>query len=442
MSYKLVALAGPLKSQTFVLPRVATTIGADPMSDITWPDPQLASHHAIIRWEGDHFSLTDLHGASDTFLNGEAIRRATALNHGDQIRIGASTFLYIAIPQAQSGIHYGKGAGTQNKTEPAPQRERPLRLMLIVLLIAVAILAAFAIWVLPGLWDYLLPSAAPTHTPPPTGTATRPIMDRPTATLTPRSQYYPVPQLISPPQDAANSAFELQWSWQGALRVDEWYSVWVWQEGTSPRSVAWTKEPRYEVTQRLGAGVYNWQVVVVQGMTQGNWQRDLSAPSAVRRFTLQGYTPTVTTSYTPTPSMTPTATATPTVTQTPLPISQVIITGLVYDGQLGQAAGIVNAEVRIYLGSDRQTVYTDLRGMYRADFRLPGSGSNVPIDVLIVAAGYDPASEKAMLNSYEPGVVQQINLTTELFRSPTQTATWLPPTATWTPMATTVTPVP
>ncbi|NLS79954.1 MAG: hypothetical protein GXY76_22160, partial [Chloroflexi bacterium] len=198
----------------------------------------------------------------------------------------------------------------------------------------------------------------------------------------------------------------------------------------------------------LASGTYGWQVVVVQGVMQGQHQRDLSAPSEVRQFSILSRTATLTprptSTHTPTPSVTSTATA----TQTPEPVVLMIITGRVYDARLGPASPLPGAEVRVYLAEHRAIVRSDAAGQYRAEFRLRGQISGQRLDLLVAMPGYDPGAEHVLLGSYPPASTQTLLADVALVRSATPTATWLPPTATPSPpptmtsMPTTLTPAP
>lgn len=448
MPNRLIALEGPLQGRVFPLPHVTTTLGDDPFSHISWSDPALEPEHAHIRWNGQHFELFDL-SEKGTYLNGEPVEDSVVLEPRDKIRIGQGIFLFATGSDAPPPGSATSSEPTRRRKQPAGHSEplaRNLRLMAGVLIIAIIILVIFALFVMPGIWGLLLPVATETPTatasPSPSRTLITPTTTSQaavTATPVPESRYYPVPLLLAPQDGTVGTEFTLQWSWQGALDVDEWYSVWVWREGEAPKSLAWTKDLYYHVGQSLGSGVFRWQVIVVQGLTQGNWQRDLSAPSETRRFTLLAFTATPTWTPTFTYTATPTPTSTPTATHTPEPVSRVIITGQVYNAQQGLFSPLPNAQVRVYLGPYRQAVQANSAGRYRVEFQLTGQDTAVPVDVLVAAPGYEPGIGNALLDRYAPGMTQQVTLDVGLHPSPTVTPTWLPPTATPTPIPPTAT---
>lgn len=433
MGYKLVVLAGPLAGQRFILPSVPTTIGADPLSHITWPDEQLAAHHAEIRWQEGRHILRDLGSASGTFVNGRRIAAPQPLRPGDEIWIGNCVFRYAATP-------------TSAPTAIAPVR-RPRRRATIVLAAAAAITVAVSALLIfqgiPQILNRLLPAtplaSSPVQTPEVswTITPTYTLAPSPASAETPGPRRYPPPELLAPAEGAAGVALTLQWSWQGILGPDEWYAVWVWKEEDAPQSLTWTRVPQCEVGPGLAPGTYNWQVVVVQGVVQGSWQRDLSPPSEIRRFKLVPLTATPTPSATSTPSATPSPSATPTATWTPEPSAYIIIHGQVYDGRQGPGAPLPDAEVKVYLDGQRHTVRSDPAGKYRVEvtLRLPDLRGEqarpeaLPrVDLIASTPGYEPGMGQALLGAIAAGQTYTLSVDLALFPAATATPTWLPPT--------------
>ncbi len=445
MGTRLVALQGPLAGQTFPLPPLLATIGADPLSDITWPDEALAAQHALLRWDGQRHILEDLGSAGGTSINGQRMTDSQALQPGDEVEIGASLFRYeVSRPSREPSP---VSAPPVAEAAPAPvlhatgQGERLGSFPLVPLVALALAMAAVLLWLAPALRDRAAASPTITVSAPTAQSFPSPTLGpalEPTWTPEPENtpRYYPVPALLSPPQDAQGTTHELQWSWQGALGLDEWYSVWVWRSDASPHSLAWTKEPRMEVGAGLAPGAYHWQVVVVQGVMQGQHQRDLSAPSEIRRFTIPPLTATLTPRPTGTNTATPAPTQTATSTRTPQPIALVIVAGQVYDARFGPAAPLANAEIRIYAADQRAIVRSGASGQYRAEFRLRSESSGQPLDLLAIAPGYEPGVAHLTLGSYLPETTQVTTVNLALIPSSTPTATWLPPIPTLTPTAT------
>ena len=446
MSAKLDALAGPLAGQSFSLPPVLTTIGADPFSHITWDDPKLAPQHTRITWQGGCHVLADLAISHGTAINGRRVRAPRTLQSGDEIRIGQSLFRYVSPGQEQA-VATPADAPLQAKRHASRKELRaprlpPLPLVLALVTIALASVALLIRWALPDAVPTGSPSetATPAINSAPTGAAT----PEPNATFTPlvtpmpasEPRAYPVPVPISPADSASGAQALLQWSWRGTLGTDEWYSVWLWREDEEPHSLAWTKETRYEIGESIGAGRFSWQVTVVQGAIQGNWQRDLSAPSEARRFTLLPLTPTRTPSRTATHTATATPSPTVTITPTPEPMARIMVAGRVYDARGDPSTPLANVSLRIYLGGHRATASTNALGQYVVEFSLSGRGGHQQIELLASLPGFEPGVGNASLSGYAPGMTEQVNLDLELYPQATSTPTWIPPTATPSPWPT------
>ena len=72
------------------------TIGRGQTCDIIFDrDSMVSRRHAILRREGNHYTVADLGSSNGTFLNDLEIREPTPLNHGDRILIGQHELLYL-----------------------------------------------------------------------------------------------------------------------------------------------------------------------------------------------------------------------------------------------------------------------------------------------------------------------------------------------------------
>jgi pSer/pThr/pTyr-binding forkhead associated (FHA) protein len=81
------------------LAQAETQIGKGPRNDLVIADPAVSSAHAIIRAEGDHFTISDLGSRNGTFVNGSRLSQTQQLQHGDVIGIGLSK-LTFRLPDA------------------------------------------------------------------------------------------------------------------------------------------------------------------------------------------------------------------------------------------------------------------------------------------------------------------------------------------------------
>jgi pSer/pThr/pTyr-binding forkhead associated (FHA) protein len=78
----------PVNNQEFVIGR-----GAD--CDLRLTDDDVSRHHCSIHSSGDEPLLLDLGSANGTFLNGQRIRSQSVLNSGDQISLGAHSYVVL-----------------------------------------------------------------------------------------------------------------------------------------------------------------------------------------------------------------------------------------------------------------------------------------------------------------------------------------------------------
>ena len=99
MAARLMAVAGPLEGSTFAIPDAGLTIGRDPDNALCIADDRHTSRrHAAISEEGQLFTLRDVSGGH-TFVNG-IVAAEHPLEHGDEIKIGRSVFLFVAESNA------------------------------------------------------------------------------------------------------------------------------------------------------------------------------------------------------------------------------------------------------------------------------------------------------------------------------------------------------
>lgn len=100
---------------------VAITVGRLPTQDIVVPDREVSREHAVLRKEGEVFSVEDLGTTLGTTVNGEPIKRHE-LCPGDVIRIGPLAMKFGQRPEPirpGAGIHFA----SELKGFPAPGAE-------------------------------------------------------------------------------------------------------------------------------------------------------------------------------------------------------------------------------------------------------------------------------------------------------------------------------
>ena len=91
---RLVALSGPLKGQVITL-TAETSIGRGSSNNVAISDPSLSRRHCLITGAEAGFTLTDLESSNGAYVNGVPVRERL-LEHGDQIALGDSVFLFLS----------------------------------------------------------------------------------------------------------------------------------------------------------------------------------------------------------------------------------------------------------------------------------------------------------------------------------------------------------
>src|SRR5947208_10562779 len=94
MNPRLITSAGPLKGTTIRLIEEETSVGREDSNRLKIADPALSRRHCCVRQQAGRFKLSDLDSLNWTFVNGLPIKDRF-LEHGDQIRIGDSLFLFL-----------------------------------------------------------------------------------------------------------------------------------------------------------------------------------------------------------------------------------------------------------------------------------------------------------------------------------------------------------
>jgi transcriptional regulator with GAF, ATPase, and Fis domain len=94
MKPTLVALFGPLQGSSVELNEEEVSIGRDVTNRLSIQDPLLSRRHCVIKRDGDGFQVIDLDSRNGIFVNNIPVQKHL-LQHGDQIEIGDSLFLFI-----------------------------------------------------------------------------------------------------------------------------------------------------------------------------------------------------------------------------------------------------------------------------------------------------------------------------------------------------------
>jgi Nif-specific regulatory protein len=99
MTARLHAVAGPLEGSAFPLPEGEFSIGRDDDNLIcVAADDHASRRHAVIHAQHQQFTLRDCTGRGRTYVNQLAVDERL-LEHGDEIRIGRSVFVFLLDAQ-------------------------------------------------------------------------------------------------------------------------------------------------------------------------------------------------------------------------------------------------------------------------------------------------------------------------------------------------------
>src|SRR5215471_9069488 len=106
---RLVAVAGPLQGSIHPLETDEFTIGRDVSNSLPLSDSKASRRHSVLTRNGESFEISDCESTNGTFVNGLPASRRR-LEHGDQIEIGSSKFLFLLRDADSDGHGGGDGA--------------------------------------------------------------------------------------------------------------------------------------------------------------------------------------------------------------------------------------------------------------------------------------------------------------------------------------------
>jgi pSer/pThr/pTyr-binding forkhead associated (FHA) protein len=84
----VVTSEGPLRGRVLVVDDDELVLGRRETSDLVLSDPHVSRSHAVIRRQSGAVWVEDLGSTGGTFVNGDQIASAHAINHGDLVRFG------------------------------------------------------------------------------------------------------------------------------------------------------------------------------------------------------------------------------------------------------------------------------------------------------------------------------------------------------------------
>lgn len=100
------------------------TIGRAQHASVTIDDKTLSREHTEVYPEQGRFLVRDLESKNGTFLNGSLVRQAEPLKHGDRIKVGPATFVFLMDP---SDVPAVPGLSTTAKPAAAAPPPAPTR---------------------------------------------------------------------------------------------------------------------------------------------------------------------------------------------------------------------------------------------------------------------------------------------------------------------------
>ena len=92
----------PGKPQAIQQEQGIWVIGRDRKAALSLPDQRLSRRHAAIQYATNgYFYLVDLNSTNGSYVNGQAVRQAVCLHHGDQVRLGSLAFTFMLCEATQ-----------------------------------------------------------------------------------------------------------------------------------------------------------------------------------------------------------------------------------------------------------------------------------------------------------------------------------------------------
>jgi len=114
----LIALEGPMRSQTIELDAGELTVGREVGNSLQLDDRAASRRHCVVRSVQGQVHIADLDSRNGTYVNGLPVRERQ-LQHNDQIRVGDSVFLFqhMISPGGHSSVELDDSATSNTSTQ-------------------------------------------------------------------------------------------------------------------------------------------------------------------------------------------------------------------------------------------------------------------------------------------------------------------------------------
>ena len=100
MEPRIVGIAGPFQGQTLSLPEGEVSIGREPANQLWAGDAALSRRHCSFVRNGNEVRIRDLGSRNGTRVNSVPVTEQS-LQHGDEISVGLSLFVFLLDTQAE-----------------------------------------------------------------------------------------------------------------------------------------------------------------------------------------------------------------------------------------------------------------------------------------------------------------------------------------------------
>ena len=95
---------GPHMGSRYALSEGSFVLGRDAASNIALADEAVSRHHAILRFDGGGYQVTDLTSTNGTFVNDVRVA-SQKLRDGDYLRLGTHIFRFLASGNLEAQYH-------------------------------------------------------------------------------------------------------------------------------------------------------------------------------------------------------------------------------------------------------------------------------------------------------------------------------------------------